>query len=745
MKSTLKLKDQARHHEQREEWGRAIELYLQVLEQGEAGTAEPDLPLYNRVGDLLLRQGKARDAVVYYERAADRYAEAGLFNNAIALCNKALRHAPERVTLIQKLGQFSAAQGFLTDARRYFLEFAQRQLRAGHLEDAIIALGDFADLTNDPDVRELLGRQLLAHGHPEHAGQQLSLVYRDRLARGQAEQARALADEMRQLDPALDLESAAPPAQDAGTAAVEERAGRAPGAAPERRGGWDAAPLPGLDTFPPREESPAADLPLIPVDEPEPEPVGEPQPEPEPPRAEEEVVAPPPEGFELTRLDEPEPPSGPAPPSEQPSPSPDDGGDLAMDLPWLDAAPDAEDDAGFDEPRTAAEPEGVAEPVAEAEAEAEDRDEDDAWWSAPTTLGHAAGRATAEPEPSEPPEPQEDEQPSEDAADGFDEAEEGASAPALEPAPPLAAEGSAVPAGDDASEVVARARELIAEGRTAEAVALLQRLHRSLAERGEVEEALAIAAALLRHAPDDLAAHQQRVEYAFRLGRPAALVDGYLDLADCLVRSGAGGKAAVVYQRVLELEPGNERATAAQERYRREQAAQYVDLGALLEEEEEEELPSTRFVVEELEPTGDEERDFAELLAQFRAKVDEHVGVEDSASHYDLGLAFKEMGLIDEAIAEFQTAMRGGEHRLKVLEELGQCFLLKGQYNVAVKVLRRALQMPHGEPAELVGVHYHLGRCYEALGQPEEAREAYERVFGVDAGFGDVRKRLAAL
>jgi tetratricopeptide (TPR) repeat protein len=717
MRSTLKLKDQARHHEQREEWGRAIELYLRVLEQGETGTAEPDLPLYNRVGDLLLRQGKGREAVVYYERAADRYAEAGLFNNAIALCNKALRHAPERVSLIQKLGQFSAAQGFLTDARRYFLEYARRQLRAGHLEDAIVALGDFADLTNDPDVRELLGRQLLADGHPEQAIQQLSRVYRDRLARGQAEQARTLADEIRQLDPGLDLITAALPAQEEAPAQQEESAGRVRGAAPERRGGWDAAPLPGLDT--------AAGV------------------------AEEEIVAPPPAGFELTRLDQAASPAAPPPAdprhaSQAKDAPPDDEGDLAVDLPWLEGA-DAEAQPGVDAPGAKTE----AEAEAETEAKTEARDEDDAWWAAPTTLGDGAAPAAAPPsagDRAEAPEAAGSPEAWEEALpqEPFDreEPEHTAATPVLEPAADPAAEGSGGAVGDAASEVAARARQLIAEGRTQDAVKLLQQLHRELAERGELEEALAIATALLRHVPDDLAAHQHRVEYAFHLGRPAALVEGYLDLADCLVRSGAGEKAAVVCQRVLALQPANERATAMLERHRQEQAAQYVDLAALLEEEE---LPSTRFVVEELEPTGDEERDFAELLAQFRAKVDEHVGVEDSASHYDLGLAFKEMGLIDEAIAEFQTAMRGGEHRLKVLEELGQSFLLKSQYNVAVKVLRRALQMPHGEEAELIGVHYHLGRCYEALGQPDQAREAYERVAGVDAGFGDVSRRLASL
>jgi tetratricopeptide (TPR) repeat protein len=130
MKSIAKLKDDARKYEQKEEWDKAIQAYLQVLQIGEQGDgAELDLPLYNRVGDLYVRIGRQPDAVKYYEQAADRYAEAGLFNNAIALCNKALRYDNNRLELLRKLGSFSASQGFYTDARRWYLEFVEKSIR----------------------------------------------------------------------------------------------------------------------------------------------------------------------------------------------------------------------------------------------------------------------------------------------------------------------------------------------------------------------------------------------------------------------------------------------------------------------------------------------------------------------------------------------------------------------------------------------------------------------------------------
>ena len=80
--------------------------------------SEIDVALFNRVGDLMLRQGNVADAVDYYEKAVDRYAETGFFNNAIALCNKVLRHSPGRTSIYYKLGRISAQKGFKNEAKR---------------------------------------------------------------------------------------------------------------------------------------------------------------------------------------------------------------------------------------------------------------------------------------------------------------------------------------------------------------------------------------------------------------------------------------------------------------------------------------------------------------------------------------------------------------------------------------------------------------------------------------------------
>src|SRR5262245_43191573 len=170
MKALAKLKDDARKHEQKEEWEKAIDAYVQVLRTAEGvGDINSQLPLYNRIGDLFVRLGRPIDAVTYYEKAADHYAQSGLYNNAIALCNKALRYLPSRLELLRKLGQLSGEQGFITDARRWYAEYAERQLSNGAFDDAFQALEECAHAHEDAEILELLARHLNAHNRPDEA------------------------------------------------------------------------------------------------------------------------------------------------------------------------------------------------------------------------------------------------------------------------------------------------------------------------------------------------------------------------------------------------------------------------------------------------------------------------------------------------------------------------------------------------------------------------------------------------
>jgi tetratricopeptide (TPR) repeat protein len=308
-----------------------------------------------------------------------------------------------------------------------------------------------------------------------------------------------------------------------------------------------------------------------------------------------------------------------------------------------------------------------------------------------------------------------------------------------------------------AEEVVAVAEEeaeepedfvAVSEEEPAEAVG-----HEAAAEGGDFGRAVELIGEEVAGDPDNVELRQRLVEYAFRLNDDEVLTGAYLNLADCLRRTGSPAKAQAVYQQVLSTHPGNEAAEAAlaelegtptgPARAQVTTSEEYVDLGSMILDDEPED--TTRWVVAAEAPSGDDETDFANMLSQFKQKVSEHVAADDVTAHHDLGTAYMEMGLLDEAVAEFQQALRAASDHLPTFEMLGRCFMEKGDYEIAVKSLTRALEAPFEVEDELIGIYYQLGKANEELGNKDQAVEFYEKVFSLDINFEDVTERLRAL
>jgi tetratricopeptide (TPR) repeat protein len=141
----------------------------------------------------------------------------------------------------------------------------------------------------------------------------------------------------------------------------------------------------------------------------------------------------------------------------------------------------------------------------------------------------------------------------------------------------------------------------------------------------------------------------------------------------------------------------------------------------------------------------DEQREFKEILEQFKRGIDENLDTDDFEAHYDLGVAFKEMGLLDEAIAEFQKALRAPEGKLRTSEALGLAFFEKEQFPVSEAVLRRAVDAVDGGDEAKIGCIYWLGRALEAQGKHADAIASYERAMAVDIRFMDLTDRVHRL
>jgi tetratricopeptide (TPR) repeat protein len=205
MSNVAKLKKRAGEFEQKKQFDKALAVYLQILDEVQGSEEEADVALFNRVGDLLLRQGNVSEAVDHYERAVDLYAEGGFFNNAIALCNKILRNAPGRNSIYYKLGKISAKKGFTNDAKQNFLEYADRMQKGGKLDEAFRALKEFADLCPDQDdIRLMLADQLVKKNRKGEAIEQLQVLYEKFESEGRSSEARATVDRMKAIDPSVE-------------------------------------------------------------------------------------------------------------------------------------------------------------------------------------------------------------------------------------------------------------------------------------------------------------------------------------------------------------------------------------------------------------------------------------------------------------------------------------------------------------------------------------------------------------
>ncbi len=136
---------------------------------------------------------------------------------------------------------------------------------------------------------------------------------------------------------------------------------------------------------------------------------------------------------------------------------------------------------------------------------------------------------------------------------------------------------------------------------------------------------------------------------------------------------------------------------------------------------------------------------FEAVFSAFKKGVSEALSEGDHDSHYDLGIAYREMGLLDDAMGEFRTAMQSPALRIDSLHMLGLCALDRNEPSDAVTHLEQVLALADASDEQKLAARFEIGRAFEALGDAARAREAWEAVAAVDGSFCDVGERLAGL
>jgi tetratricopeptide (TPR) repeat protein len=145
--------------------------------------------------------------------------------------------------------------------------------------------------------------------------------------------------------------------------------------------------------------------------------------------------------------------------------------------------------------------------------------------------------------------------------------------------------------------------------------------------------------------------------------------------------------------------------------------------------------------------------DLSDMFGELKHELEEGNASadEDPETHYNLGVAFREMGLLDEAIGEFQKVCQSADrgHTFSQLMQtytwLAQCFLDKGVPEAAVRWYERALKLPKLDAETRTALHYELASSFENAGNRTAALSNFLEVYGNNIDYRDVAERIKAL
>ncbi len=146
-----------------------------------------------------------------------------------------------------------------------------------------------------------------------------------------------------------------------------------------------------------------------------------------------------------------------------------------------------------------------------------------------------------------------------------------------------------------------------------------------------------------------------------------------------------------------------------------------------------------------LVPEEDPEQSIDEIFKAFKEQVQEEVGSEDFRTHYDLGIAYKEMGLIEEAIGEFEASMGDPSLFCVACSMIAMCHRELERNDQAAHWYRKALDRSDDSPESTAGLRYDLAEVLLDSGDAEGALELFRDVMNANPEYRDVSGRVSEI
>ena len=248
------------------------------------------------------------------------------------------------------------------------------------------------------------------------------------------------------------------------------------------------------------------------------------------------------------------------------------------------------------------------------------------------------------------------------------------------------------------------------------------------------EDAVGILAGLENNYPDDpdLALRRQKLDDLGVTAKPAASVE-----VPAVVAPPTDFGEPVRPPAPIAVEPPR----PSEDIFDDEPAEEYIDLAKELEDE----LAEEEAMVEEATGRGKGEALLDEVFKEFQKGVAEQLSDEDSDTHFNLGIAYKEMGLLNEAIGEFQIASHDPSYFVEACSMIGVCANELGKHVDAAEWYQKALVAPDLSSDARTALRYELAFSFEMIGETEQAVGLFTDIQSIDPAYRDVSARLAAL
>jgi tetratricopeptide (TPR) repeat protein len=237
---------------------------------------------------------------------------------------------------------------------------------------------------------------------------------------------------------------------------------------------------------------------------------------------------------------------------------------------------------------------------------------------------------------------------------------------------------------------------------------------------------------------------QKMIQSALKLNSREKAIESYSSLYECLKRKKADEAAVKILDKIENIDPNADILQEIKGGKRKATAKKKADTKVSLDFEElfEAEVSEVAEVKEEAEEKAPS---LETLLNEFKKKAKEELGLEDYAAHFNLGITYKEMDLIEEAIDEFKKAMKEKSWRLKSLEMLGLCHELIDEDKRAEDIYNMVIKTKNFRDDEKPAFLYHLGNLYARQRNFSGALKQYKRIIEIDQDFADVKQKIEIL